>query len=56
MDALIILLARILEGMFIVGVVGSAVVWVLTTVEDVENMFSGDEPAGGGAETGTEAT
>lgn len=51
MDVLITLLIRILEAMFVVGVAGSAVVWVLTTVEDVENMFAGDEPAGGGAET-----
>ncbi len=42
MDALIGVLIRILEAMFVVGVIGSAVVWVLTTVEDVANMFSTD--------------
>jgi hypothetical protein len=52
MDVLIAVLVRILVILFFVGVAGSAVVWLLTTVEDVANMFAGDEPAGGGAETG----
>jgi len=51
MNVLIARLVLILETIFVVGVVGSALVWVLTTVEDVENMFAGEEPAGGGAET-----
>jgi hypothetical protein len=51
MDVLIAVLVRIVEIMFFVGLAGSAVVWLLTTVEDVENMFSGEEPAGGGAKT-----
>ena len=42
MEAVVHVLIRILEGMFVVGVIGSAVVWVLTTVEDVQNMFSRD--------------
>lgn len=54
MDALIAVLVRILVVLFFVGVGGSAVVWLLTTVEDVENMFAGEEPSGGGAETGIE--
>ncbi len=54
MDMLISVLVRILEVMFFVGVAGSAVVWLLTTVEDVENMFSREKPTGGGAETETQ--
>ena len=55
MDVLIAALVRILEVMFFVGMAGSAVVWLLTTVEDVENMFARDEASGGGAETGLES-
>ena len=54
MDALIAVLVRIVEIMFFVGTAGSAIVWLLTTIEDVENMFGGDDPSGGGAETGLE--
>ena len=54
MDVLIAVLVRILEVMFFVGMAGSAVVWLLTTVEDIENMVSRDEASGGGAETGLE--
>ena len=49
MNALISVLVRILEIMFVVGVLGSAVVWLLTTFEDIETMFSRDDPAGGGS-------
>ena len=52
MNALITVLVRIVELMFIVGVIGSAVVWVLTTFEDVETMFERDDPSGGGSISG----
>ena len=51
MDTFVFVLVRILEVLFIVGVIGSAVVWVLTTVEDVVTLFKRNEPSGGGAET-----
>ena len=44
MDTLITLLIWILEGMFAVGLVGSALVIVITTVEDIEVMFEKTEP------------
>lgn len=47
MDTLVRVLIRILEGMFVLGTIGSAVVWMLTTVEDVQNMFSKDAPGEG---------
>jgi hypothetical protein len=40
----------VLEGMFVVGLLGSAVVWVLTTVEDVIELFLNRDRA---AEPGT---
>jgi hypothetical protein len=49
MNALIALLVQIIEVLFIAGVLGSAVVWLLTTFEDVENMFTRDDSSGGGA-------
>ena len=52
MDLLVRILIRILEGLFILGVLGSAVVWFLTTVDDVENMFSRDTGAEEGSITG----
>jgi hypothetical protein len=49
MNRMVADLVYVLEGMFIVGLLGSAVVWVLTTVEDVVELFfkSGrtEEPA-----------
>lgn len=47
MDFVVRVLIRILEGMFVLGVLGSAVVWILTTLEDIENMFSRDTNAEG---------
>ena len=34
---------RLLEGMFAVGVVGSLLVLVLTTIDDAKVLFSSDE-------------
>jgi hypothetical protein len=35
---------RIIETLFIVGILGSALVVILTTVEDVRTLFKKDEP------------
>lgn len=40
MNPLIVLGIRILEGMFVVGAVGSAVVLLLAGVEDVQTLFN----------------
>jgi hypothetical protein len=37
-------LIHIVEWMFIIGVIGSAVVILLTTIEDVETLLEPDEP------------
>ena len=34
---------RVLEGMFALGVLGSVLVLVLTTIDDAEVLFSSDE-------------
>jgi hypothetical protein len=39
----VVIPARILEGMFIVGSMGSFVVLVLTGIEDIEMLFGMDE-------------
>ena len=36
-------LARILEGMFAVGIVGSTVVLVLSGIEDIKTLFGGED-------------
>jgi hypothetical protein len=38
---------RILEGLFALGAVGSAIVIVLTTIDDLKLLFSRDEKAAG---------
>jgi hypothetical protein len=45
MDLLIHIGVRILETLFFLGVVGSTVVLVLTTIEDVETLTESDDPA-----------
>ncbi len=35
---------RIIETLFVLGVVGSGVVVILTTIEDVRTLFKKDEP------------
>jgi hypothetical protein len=41
----VVLLARILEGMFVVGSIGSFVVLVLTAIEDLKTLFGMEEDA-----------
>ena len=45
MDFLILAGVRILEVLFALGVVGSTVVLLLTTIEDVETLTESDEPS-----------
>jgi hypothetical protein len=40
MHTLVSALIRLIEGMFTAGVIGSAIVVVLTSVEDFEMLFS----------------
>ncbi len=37
-------LIHIVEWMFVIGLVGSAIVILLTTIEDVQTLFERDEP------------
>ena len=39
MDLLILLAARLLEGMFVIGLIGSAGVLLVSFVEDAETLF-----------------
>jgi hypothetical protein len=43
MDALISVLVRILEAIFMIGLVGSAVVLILTLIEDAKSLLPGGE-------------
>jgi hypothetical protein len=43
MDNVISILVRILETMFMVGLVGSAVVLILTSFEDIKSLLPGGE-------------
>lgn len=45
MSLLLLLLVRILEGMFIVGSIGSLVVLVLSAIEDLKTLFGMEEDA-----------
>lgn len=40
---LVAIFIRILEAMFLVGMAGAAVVFAMTTVEDIQTMFEPDE-------------
>jgi hypothetical protein len=40
---IIVVLVRILEGMFVVGAVGSVVVLVLSGIEDLKLLFGREE-------------
>jgi len=44
MGFLLIAGIRLLEFLFIVGAIGSAIVLVLTGIEDVETLMGSDEP------------
>ena len=41
MSSLVAVLVRILEGMFLLGIVGSAAVLILTTIEDAKSLLPG---------------
>ena len=43
MDTVISILVRILEVMFMVGLLGSAVVLILTSFEDIKSLLPGGE-------------
>ena len=42
-DFMLVFAARILEGLFVVGMFGCAIVLVLTAIEDVRTLFGFDE-------------
>jgi hypothetical protein len=44
MGFVLIIGIRLLEFLFVVGVIGSAIVLVLTAIEDVETLMGSDEP------------
>ena len=44
MNYLIVALVKILEGLFVVGLAGSVIVLLLTTIEDIVTMVSRDAP------------
>jgi len=43
MDSIIAIFVRILEVIFMVGILGSAVVLILTLIEDAKSLFPGGE-------------
>ncbi len=43
MDFVITVLVRILEAVFIAGLLGSAVVLILTLIEDAKSLLPGDK-------------
>jgi hypothetical protein len=43
----LLLFFRFLEALFLIGIVGSLIVVVITTVEDLAVLFERDEPAPG---------
>lgn len=43
MEAVIIILVRILETLFVIGVIGSVVVILMSGIEDVETILEPDE-------------
>lgn len=46
MNTLIAVLIRIIEVMFVAGVIGSAIVVLLTSVEDFKMLFEKETPLG----------
>ncbi len=47
MNILISILIRIIEVMFVAGVIGSAIVVLLTSIEDFKMLFEKESPPGG---------
>jgi hypothetical protein len=46
MNLLVSILIRIIEVMFVAGVIGSAIVVLLTSVEDFKMLFEKESPSG----------
>jgi hypothetical protein len=46
MDTLIAILIRIVEVMFVAGVIGSSIVVILTSIEDFKMLFEKESPPG----------
>ena len=46
MDAVIAFLVHLMEALFLIGIVGSAVVILMSGVEDVHSVFMHEEPVG----------
>ncbi|MGZ4731859.1 MAG: hypothetical protein ACXVZH_06915 [Terriglobales bacterium] len=46
MDTLIAILIRIIEVMFVAGVIGSSIVVILTSIEDFKMLFEKEPPPG----------
>lgn len=44
---------RVLEGMFLLGAVGSVLVLILTTIDDAKVLFSSDDKKEEGVRKGT---
>ena len=42
-NTVLLMAVRLLEGMFALGVLGSVLVLVLTTIDDAKVLFSSDE-------------
>ena len=42
MDRLLLVLAKVLEWMFLIGLAGSAIVIIFTTIEDLEVLVKPD--------------
>ncbi len=40
---MLVVAVRILEGMFLVGAIGSVLVLILTTIDDVQVLFGSDD-------------
>jgi hypothetical protein len=47
LSALVILLIRIVEVMFVAGVAGSSIVVILTSIEDFKMLFEKEKSFGG---------
>jgi hypothetical protein len=43
MSLIVVVLVRILEGMFVVGAIGSTIVLVLSGIEDLKLLFGREE-------------
>ena len=43
MEAVMLIMVRILETLFLVGIIGSAIVILMSGIEDIETIFEPDE-------------